>query len=201
MGISSTSLRLLRLLVRASPTGAKQPIHAGFRKVRITNLLTWRTVNGRVYSARQAHRVKRWEMTSRQLVRVLLLIVALLALGTSAPADTRVPAAVPEASVFVLAPMGIAAVLAAEKRRRLARIRSGVGAAYFAVKRTIDVVLAAAFLLACFPLAMMVALLVRFDSPGPIVYKRRVIGKGGRCFDMYKFLLHDRWCGRYAAAG
>ena len=126
-------------------------------------------------------------MTSNRLVRVFVLIMAMLALGISAGAETHAPAAVPEASVFVLAPMGIAAVLAAEKRRRLSRIRGGVGAAYFAAKRTMDVVLAAAFLLACFPLAAIIALLVRLDSPGPIVFKRRVIGKGGRCFDMYKF--------------
>jgi len=125
-------------------------------------------------------------MASRQLIRILL-IVAILALSTSVLADTRTPNAVPEASVFVLAPMGIAAVVAAERRRRLASIRNGVGVLYFAVKRTVDVALASAVLLATLPIAAVIALLVGIDSPGPIVFKRRVIGKDGKFFDMYKF--------------
>lgn len=95
---------------------------------------------------------------------------------------------VPEASACVLAPMGIAAVIAIEKRRRrLAKIRSGVGIAYFIVKRLVDILLASAILLLSSALFAVIALLVRIDSKGPIFFRRRVIGKQGKSFDMFKF--------------
>jgi exopolysaccharide biosynthesis polyprenyl glycosylphosphotransferase len=37
------------------------------------------------------------------------------------------------------------------------------------------------------PMFLIVALLVRLDSPGPIIYRRRVVGLYGRTFDAYKF--------------
>jgi len=37
------------------------------------------------------------------------------------------------------------------------------------------------------PLLLLIALLVRLDSPGPIIYRRRVVGLGGKEFDAYKF--------------
>lgn len=98
------------------------------------------------------------------------------------------PSAVPEASALVLAPVGIGAVIAMERRRRrMARLRRGVGAAYYVVKRSIDISLAFAVLLVSFPLFALIALLVRLDSPGPVLFRRRVIGRDGGSFDMFKF--------------
>ncbi len=37
------------------------------------------------------------------------------------------------------------------------------------------------------PLLALVALLVRLDSPGPIIYRRRVVGVGNQTFDAFKF--------------
>jgi len=37
------------------------------------------------------------------------------------------------------------------------------------------------------PLLVLIGLLVRFDSPGPIIYRRRVLGINGREFDAFKF--------------
>lgn len=37
------------------------------------------------------------------------------------------------------------------------------------------------------PLLVIVAILVRLDSPGPIIYRRRVVGVGNRTFDAFKF--------------
>lgn len=37
------------------------------------------------------------------------------------------------------------------------------------------------------PLLALVALLVRLDSPGPVIYRRRVVGAGNRTFDAFKF--------------
>ncbi|MCE5313674.1 MAG: sugar transferase [Armatimonadota bacterium] len=116
---------------------------------------------------------------------ILAAFILLFAAGV-AYADTQ--HSVPEASACILAPMGIAAVIAVERRRRrLAKIYQGVGAAYFAVKRLTDILLASAILLVSSALFAAIAALVRLDSPGPIFFKRRVIGKHGKSFDMYKF--------------
>ena len=37
------------------------------------------------------------------------------------------------------------------------------------------------------PLFLLLALMVRLDSPGPVIYRRRVLGKNGRIFYAYKF--------------
>lgn len=42
-------------------------------------------------------------------------------------------------------------------------------------------------LIALSPLLLLVAILVRLDSPGPIIYRRRVVGVGNRAFDAFKF--------------
>ncbi|MFV9504563.1 MAG: sugar transferase [Oscillochloridaceae bacterium umkhey_bin13] len=42
-------------------------------------------------------------------------------------------------------------------------------------------------LLVLSPLLLLLALLVRLDSPGPIIHRRRVVGAGNRLFDAFKF--------------
>lgn len=37
------------------------------------------------------------------------------------------------------------------------------------------------------PMMLLIALLIRLDSPGPVMYRRRVMGINGRQFDAYKF--------------
>lgn len=37
------------------------------------------------------------------------------------------------------------------------------------------------------PMMLLIALLIRLDSPGPVMYRRRVMGINGREFDAYKF--------------
>lgn len=129
----------------------------------------------------------RWIMLLRTAI-LCLVAAAVLGISTAALASPGQTNAVPEASVFVLGPVGIAAVVAAERRRRrLASIKRGVGTAYHVVKRSIDIVLATAILLASAPLFALIALMVRLDSPGPILFRRRVVGKGGASFDMFKF--------------
>ncbi len=126
-----------------------------------------------------------------QPIRASILISAFLLLASAAIAWAGAgspPAAVPEASALVLAPVGIGAVVAVQRRRRrLAGIRPKVGAAYFIVKRSVDIMLASCMLLVLSPLFALIALLVRLDSPGPVLFRRRVIGKGGKSFDMFKF--------------
>jgi exopolysaccharide biosynthesis polyprenyl glycosylphosphotransferase len=55
------------------------------------------------------------------------------------------------------------------------------------LKRLIDMVLASAALIALMPLFLVLAAIVRFDSPGPILFRQDRVGKDGRAFGMYKF--------------
>jgi lipopolysaccharide/colanic/teichoic acid biosynthesis glycosyltransferase len=55
------------------------------------------------------------------------------------------------------------------------------------VKRTVDVVVAAVGLIALAPLLLLIALLIRLDSPGPVIFRQRRVGRGGMPFKMYKF--------------
>jgi exopolysaccharide biosynthesis polyprenyl glycosylphosphotransferase len=61
-----------------------------------------------------------------------------------------------------------------------------VGLGAFA-KRTTDVVLSAIALVVLFPLLAFIGLLVKLDSPGPIIYAQERLGLNGRCFRMLKF--------------
>jgi len=54
-------------------------------------------------------------------------------------------------------------------------------------KRGMDLLLAAAGLLALSPLLGLIALAIRLTSPGPIVYRQERMGLDGRSFQMYKF--------------
>ncbi len=55
------------------------------------------------------------------------------------------------------------------------------------VKRAIDVSLAAAVLLLCWPVLLFIALLVRMTSPGPAIFPQERCGLNGRKFRCYKF--------------
>lgn len=55
------------------------------------------------------------------------------------------------------------------------------------LKRSIDVIFASLFLLLGSPLWLAIAILVKFDSPGPIFYTQNRVGKNGRVFRIYKF--------------
>jgi len=56
-----------------------------------------------------------------------------------------------------------------------------------AAKRLIDVVAAAIALVLLLPLLGLIALAIKLSSPGPIFYRWRVVGQGGRPFTGYKF--------------
>lgn len=54
-------------------------------------------------------------------------------------------------------------------------------------KRAFDLLVAAAALLVLSPLMAAVALLVRLESPGPVLFRQPRVGKDGKVFSMYKF--------------
>ena len=54
-------------------------------------------------------------------------------------------------------------------------------------KRLVDVVVAAAVLLATCPLMLLTAAAIKITSPGPVFFLQKRLGKDGRLFDMVKF--------------
>ena len=54
-------------------------------------------------------------------------------------------------------------------------------------KRIFDGVIALLGLLIVLPLFLLVAPILKLDSPGPVIYRRRVMGLNGKQFDAYKF--------------
>lgn len=54
-------------------------------------------------------------------------------------------------------------------------------------KRLFDIVLSGTALLVLLPVLLLVALLIKLDSRGPIVYTSKRVGEGYRIFELYKF--------------
>jgi exopolysaccharide biosynthesis polyprenyl glycosylphosphotransferase len=87
--------------------------------------------------------------------------------------------------------------------------RYGLSRSSEALKRGMDVVGAAAALLLLAPLLSMIALAVRLDSPGPLLFRQRRVGRHGRPFQMLKFRTmadgaegqRDALAGRNEASG
>jgi Undecaprenyl-phosphate glucose phosphotransferase len=55
------------------------------------------------------------------------------------------------------------------------------------VKRTMDVILSLAALIAISPLMLLIAVLVKLSSPGPVFYRQQRCGLNGQVFGMLKF--------------
>lgn len=56
-----------------------------------------------------------------------------------------------------------------------------------ALKRAFDIIISIILILLFSPIMLMVSLLIKFDSPGPIIYKQVRITQYGRNFKVYKF--------------
>jgi exopolysaccharide biosynthesis polyprenyl glycosylphosphotransferase len=56
-----------------------------------------------------------------------------------------------------------------------------------ALKRTLDIIVSLVVLIVGLPLWTLVALLIRIDSKGPVLYKQERVGKNGKHFNIYKF--------------
>ena len=55
------------------------------------------------------------------------------------------------------------------------------------LRRLLDLGVSAAALLFLFPLLLLIALLIRLDSPGPVLFIQRRVGRNGREFSVFKF--------------
>ncbi len=58
---------------------------------------------------------------------------------------------------------------------------------FLGVKRTLDILFALSLLVLLFPVFLLLAVLVKLSSPGPVFYRWQVVGKDGRRFTGYKF--------------
>ena len=58
---------------------------------------------------------------------------------------------------------------------------------YFIMKRITDIIVALLLFILFLPIVPVVAILIRLDSPGAIMFKQKRVGKNGRIFDFYKF--------------
>ncbi|MEO9190404.1 MAG: sugar transferase [Acetobacteraceae bacterium] len=67
------------------------------------------------------------------------------------------------------------------------------GRAAAAAKRLVDLAISLFLLVLTFPLMLATAFLVRFDSPGPMLYRQERVGLRGRTFTLLKFrsMRHD----------
>ncbi len=70
------------------------------------------------------------------------------------------------------------------RKSEVARLRAAL---YPLAKRCMDVILAAALLVLVSPFMALIALAIRFDSPGPAIFRQKRVGKWGREFVMFKF--------------
>jgi exopolysaccharide biosynthesis polyprenyl glycosylphosphotransferase len=61
------------------------------------------------------------------------------------------------------------------------------GLPQLAIKRTMDLVLTVAGLLVIWPVMLLIALLVKLDSKGPVFFRQARMGVGGKQFQIYKF--------------
>ncbi|NBX77058.1 MAG: undecaprenyl-phosphate glucose phosphotransferase [Proteobacteria bacterium] len=64
---------------------------------------------------------------------------------------------------------------------------SPMGSSDRAIKRLMDIVGSILFLILFAPLYAILALCVRFSSPGPVIYSQKRMGADGKVFSMYKF--------------
>lgn len=58
---------------------------------------------------------------------------------------------------------------------------------YDAAKRALDLVVAAVLLVLLAPVMAIIAICIRLDSPGPVIFRQVRVGQGGRTFTFYKF--------------
>jgi exopolysaccharide biosynthesis polyprenyl glycosylphosphotransferase len=65
--------------------------------------------------------------------------------------------------------------------------RHGLSRSSWLIKRSFDIVASAAILLVLAPLMAMIAIAIRLDSRGPILFRQRRVGRADTVFEIYKF--------------
>jgi lipopolysaccharide/colanic/teichoic acid biosynthesis glycosyltransferase len=78
-------------------------------------------------------------------------------------------------------------LLSSEPYDPVSRDEQKAGAAYERAKRAADILVASLALLALLPILVLVGICVKLDSPGPVIFRQRRVGKCGNPFTFYKF--------------
>lgn len=61
------------------------------------------------------------------------------------------------------------------------------------IKRLFDFIIALVLLIICFPFFLLVSILIKLESSGPIFFKQERLGKNGKKFTIYKFrTMYDK---------
>lgn len=58
---------------------------------------------------------------------------------------------------------------------------------YPVLKRLLDIMFAAGGILVTVPILLIVGIAIKIDSPGPVIFKQKRVGRDCQLFDMYKF--------------
>lgn len=58
---------------------------------------------------------------------------------------------------------------------------------YLKVKRLLDIILSIISLIFLSPVFLIFCIAIKFDSPGPVIFKQKRLGLDGRVFEIYKF--------------
>jgi lipopolysaccharide/colanic/teichoic acid biosynthesis glycosyltransferase len=58
---------------------------------------------------------------------------------------------------------------------------------YLGIKRTLDIIFSLLLLITLSPIMLLIAILIKLDTRGPIIFKQNRLGKGGIIFEFYKF--------------
>lgn len=58
---------------------------------------------------------------------------------------------------------------------------------YLPIKRVIDVALSGSAIVLLAPLLGIISLVIKLESPGPVLFKQKRVGKNGKLFDIWKF--------------
>ncbi|MFC1653819.1 sugar transferase [Patescibacteria group bacterium] len=58
---------------------------------------------------------------------------------------------------------------------------------YQILKRTLDIALSLVGIILFLPVWVIIPILIKLDTPGPIIFGHKRVGKGGKLFSMYKF--------------
>lgn len=91
-----------------------------------------------------------------------------------------------------------AAVRAVERKDASLHCVAAGGKVYLAAKRVFDIFFSLAVLVSTLPLTLLVALAIKLESRGPVLFSQQRVGKDGRLFTIYKFRSMYTHSPRYA---
>jgi exopolysaccharide biosynthesis polyprenyl glycosylphosphotransferase len=68
-----------------------------------------------------------------------------------------------------------------------ATLKAGMSRSERLAKRAMDILLSGIALFLAAPVMLMVIIAIKLESPGPVLFKQRRVGEGGKLFHIYKF--------------